>query len=84
MSDEGAERARRKFNLRSERHFSSDRDRRSSDEKTSKHDLEGTNKDEGDEERAMEPGSQKFRENDLVWAKVRGHAWWPALVGEIN
>ena len=26
----------------------------------------------------------KFHERELVWAKVRGHAWWPAIVGEIN
>lgn len=32
----------------------------------------------------METEKQKFKERDLVWAKVRGHAWWPAIVGEIN
>ena len=26
----------------------------------------------------------KFQEKELVWGKVRGHAWWPAIVGEIN
>ena len=26
----------------------------------------------------------RYKEKDLVWAKVRGHAWWPAIVGEIN
>lgn len=23
----------------------------------------------------------KFKEKELVWAKVRGHPWWPAIVG---
>ena len=22
-------------------------------------------------------------ENEIVWAKVRGHAWWPAKIGKI-
>ena len=26
----------------------------------------------------------KFREKELVWAKVKGHPWWPAIVGTIN
>ena len=26
----------------------------------------------------------KFKEKELIWAKVRGHPWWPAIVGEIN
>lgn len=25
----------------------------------------------------------KHAPNDIIWAKVRGHAWWPAKVGEI-
>jgi hypothetical protein len=25
----------------------------------------------------------QFAPGDIVWAKVRGHAWWPAKVGEI-
>lgn len=24
-----------------------------------------------------------FHELDIVWAKVRGHAWWPAIVGKM-
>ena len=25
----------------------------------------------------------RFREGDIVWAKVRGHAWWPAYLGNV-
>ena len=25
----------------------------------------------------------KFREGDIIWAKVRGHAWWPAYLGNV-
>jgi hypothetical protein len=24
-----------------------------------------------------------FNAQDIVWAKVRGHAWWPAYVGRV-
>lgn len=23
----------------------------------------------------------KYKEKELVWAKVRGHPWWPAIIG---
>jgi hypothetical protein len=26
----------------------------------------------------------KFNKNELVWAKVRGHAWWPGRVGNVQ
>lgn len=26
----------------------------------------------------------KYKEKELVWAKVKGHPWWPAVVGQIN
>ena len=27
---------------------------------------------------------KKFRKGDVVWAKVRGFPWWPAIVKSIN
>ena len=26
----------------------------------------------------------KFKCNEIVWAKVKGHSWWPALVGNVT
>lgn len=27
--------------------------------------------------------SNDFKRGDLVWGKVRGYSWWPAIIGEI-
>lgn len=26
---------------------------------------------------------ETFEPNEIVWAKVRGYSWWPAVVGKI-
>jgi len=31
-----------------------------------------------------ENDATKFKEKELVWAKVRGHAWWPGIIGGIK
>ncbi len=28
----------------------------------------------------MESGAPEFKHNDIIWAKVTGHPWWPGVV----
>lgn len=28
----------------------------------------------------MESGAPHFRHNDIIWAKVTGHPWWPGVI----
>ena len=30
----------------------------------------------------MEADKRQFKHNDIVWAKVMGHPWWPGVINE--
>lgn len=32
----------------------------------------------------MESVVPQFKHNDIVWAKVTGHPWWPGVIAEEN
>jgi hypothetical protein len=55
----------------------------------SNHKVKGGNRLEGDRSRRKEvtieltsDESREFAEEEVVWAKVVGHPWWPAVVSE--
>jgi len=28
--------------------------------------------------------SSNFSKGDIIWAKIKGFPWWPAIIGKIN
>ena len=28
--------------------------------------------------------NEDYKENDIVWAKVKGYPWWPSLISQIS